>query len=99
MGHTLVVMKRKSNVIEPVSGTTAVVSFAAVNVPDTCLVFRVICETVANRNSVEECVYHTILAFEGKGWLKKCIKDDRLVLRNRQITWLQKVLKMYISGH
>jgi hypothetical protein len=64
----LAVMKRKSNVIETESGTTAVVRFAAAIVPHTCLLFRVICETVANRNSVEECVYHTILAFEGNVW-------------------------------
>jgi len=63
----LVVMKRKSNVTETENGTTAVVSFAAANVHDTCLGFRVICETVTCRNSVEECVYHTILVFEGKG--------------------------------
>ena len=86
----LAVMKRKTNVIETESGTTAVVRTAAANVPDTCLVFRVICETVANRNSVEECVYHTILAFEGKGWLKICINNDRLMLRDGQHTWLQK---------
>ena len=64
---TLVVMKRKSNVMETENGTTAVVSLAAANVPDPCLVFRIICETATNRNAVEECVYHTILAFEGKG--------------------------------
>jgi hypothetical protein len=89
----LAVTKRKSNATETESGTTAVVSFAAANVPDTCLVFRVICEALAHRNSVEECVYHTILAFEGRGWLKKCIKDDRLMLRNGQRTWLHKVLQ------
>ena len=90
----IAVMKRKSNVNETEIGSTAVVRFAAANVPDTCLVFRVICETVANRNSVEECVYHTILAFEGKGWLKKWIKNDRLMLRDGQRTWLQKLLKI-----
>ena len=51
-------MKRKSNVTETENGTTAVVSFAAANVHDTCLGFRVICETVTNKNSVEECVSH-----------------------------------------
>jgi hypothetical protein len=63
----LVVMKRKSNVKETENGTTPVVSLAAANVPDTCLVFRIICETVTNRNSVEERVYPTILVFEGNG--------------------------------
>jgi hypothetical protein len=90
----LAVMKRKPNVIETESGNTAVVRFAAANVPDTCLLFRVICETVSNRNSVEECVYHAVIAFEGKGWQKKCIKNDRLMLRDGQRTWLQKVLQI-----
>jgi len=55
---SLAVMKRTVNVIETESGTTAVVSFAAANVPDTCLVFRVICEAVANRNCCRMCVSH-----------------------------------------
>jgi hypothetical protein len=71
-------MKRKSNVIETENGTTAVVSFAAANVPDTCFGFRVICETVTYRNYIEECVYHTIPVFEGKGWLQNLIKNDRI---------------------
>jgi hypothetical protein len=63
----LVVTKRKPNVIENENGTATVLSFAAANVHDTCFGFRVICETVTYRNSVEECVYHTIPVFEGKG--------------------------------
>ena len=69
-------MKRKSNVTETENGTTAVVSFAAANVHDTCLGFRVICETVTNKNSVEECVCHTIPVLEGKGWLQNLIRND-----------------------
>ena len=49
----LFVTKRKSNIIIAENGTTTVVSFAATNVSDTCLGFRVICEIVTYRNSVE----------------------------------------------
>jgi hypothetical protein len=74
----LVVTKRKSNVIETENGTKAVDSFDAANVSDTCLGFRVICETFTNKNSVEECVYYTIPVFEGKRWLQNLIKNDRI---------------------
>ena len=63
----MVVTKRKPNVIENENATATVLSFVAANVSDICFGFRVICETVTCRNSVEECVYHTILVFEGKG--------------------------------
>jgi len=39
-------------------------------VPDTCLVFRVICETVTNRNCCRMCVSHN-----SSFWRKRVAKE------------------------